>query len=258
MLRGLLRPKWILIHVGVAALVVLMVNLAFWQLRRLDEKRTFNRTVISRSEMPVEEIDRATGADSRPQDFHPDTHEWRRVTVRGTYHFEKAVRVVNRSQDGTAGWDQVVPLLTEKHGWVIVNRGFIPLSRTFSGTLPPDPVTVMGYLRVTQTRGTLGAVDSTDITNKDFQRFDIPLMARQLDGPVFPMYLQLLEESPSTITGWPAPVSFPELSEGPHKSYAFQWFFFSLVALAAWAVVIRRKWRGDSAVTPPTPARTSA
>lgn len=230
-----------------------MVNLAFWQLHRLDQKRTFNAKVTTRSEMPVEDLGRVTGLVAGAEDFTPVAFDWRRVTVKGTYHFEKAVRVVNRSQDGTAGYDQVVPLLTEDFGWVIVNRGFIPLSIDVAGALPPDPVTVAGYLRVTQERGALGAIDSTDIGNKDFQRFDIPLMAKQLDGTVFPMYVQLFEESPATIEQWPAPVSFPELSEGPHKSYAFQWFFFSLVALCAWAVVIRRKWRDVEEPTSPTP-----
>jgi len=231
-----------------------MVNLAFWQLRRLDEKRTFNAKVTTRSEMPVEDIGRATGLVAGAEDFTPVAFDWRRVTVKGTYHFEKAVRVVNRSQDGTAGYDQVVPLLTEEFGWVIVNRGFIPLSVDVTETRPPDPVTVAGYLRVTQERGALGAIDSTDSANKDFQRFDIPLMGKQLNGTVFPMYVQLFKESPATIVQWPAPVSFPELSEGPHKSYAFQWFFFSLVALCAWVVVVRRKWRAVEGPTSPTPA----
>lgn len=243
-----------MIHLGVAALVVLMVNLAFWQLHRLEDKRAFNRVVTSRSAMPPEELGKATVGDRTQGDPDASSLEWRRVTVTGTYRFDKAVRVVNRSQDGTAGWDQVVPMLTENHGWVIVNRGFVPLSEPDPGSSPAGRVTAMGYLRATQTRGTLGAVDSTDPANKDFQRFDIPLMARQLDGTVFPMYVQLLEESPSSIVKWPAPVAFPELSEGPHKSYAFQWFFFSLVAVAAWVVVVRRKWRGTPGVSPPTPA----
>ena len=67
------------------------------------------------------------------------------------------------------------------------------------------------------------------------------------------MYVQLTGETPATIMEWPAPVAFPELSEGPHKSYAIQWFFFCLVALTAWVVVTRRKWRAGDVVTPPTP-----
>ena len=252
MLRGLLRPKWIAIHLGVWALIVLMVNLGTWQLRRLDEKRTFNALVTSRSEKPVAELGRV------PEPIVPADAEWLRVSVSGTYHPEKAVRVVNRSQDGAAGYDQVVPLWTDSFGWIIVNRGFVPLSADVTASVPGDRVDVMGYLRTSQRKGLFGAVDSTESTNKDFQRFDIPLMSRQLQGKVFPMYLQRLEESPAASGDWPALVAFPELTEGPHQSYAVQWFFFSAVAVAAWLVVVRRKWREPTASPPASPSGTSA
>lgn len=232
-------------HVGVAALVVLMVNLGFWQLRRLDEKRTFNTLVTSRSVQPVTELSRIDA----PVD--PSATEWRRISVPGEYDWAHELRVVNRSQSGMAGYDQVVPLRTGKFGWVIVNRGFVPLSADVKTSRPTGPVTVVGYLRASQKRGALGAVDSTDPANKDFQRFDLPLMTKSLSGGAFPMFVQMFKESPWTESAWPVPVAFPELTEGPHQSYAVQWFFFSTVAVAAWAVVVRRKWRGT--VSPPTP-----
>ena len=81
MLRGLLRPRWILVHVGVIALVVLMVNLGFWQLRRLDEKRTFNATVTQRTALPVDDLSRIV---SKADDLTVTGLEWRRVAVTGT------------------------------------------------------------------------------------------------------------------------------------------------------------------------------
>ena len=42
------RPKWIVRHVAVAALVVTMILLGFWQLRRLDEKRDHKALVEAR------------------------------------------------------------------------------------------------------------------------------------------------------------------------------------------------------------------
>ncbi|MEY4365453.1 MAG: hypothetical protein RLZZ305_797 [Actinomycetota bacterium] len=225
-----------------------MMNLGVWQLHRLNGKREFNALVTERSGRPLSELE-TIGIPAEPA-----AAEWLRVSVDGTYDLSRAVRVVNRSQDGTAGYNEVVPLRTDALGWVIVNRGFVPLS----GADPTPPATgrtdVVGYLRLSQKRGTLGAVDSTDTANEDFQRFDIPLIARRLDGPVFPMWLQLLEESPSTNAPWPDPVPFPELDEGPHLSYAFQWFFFSAVAAVAWVVVVRRKWRAGAVSADPTPA----
>lgn len=247
MLRGLLRPRWVAVHVGVGLLVALMVNLGFWQLDRLQQKRDFNELVTTRSERPVQELARVAA------DLEAGTAEWLRVSINGTYDTTRAVRVVNRSQNGTAGWNEVIPLRTEELGWVIVNRGFVPLAGATATPAPTAEVTVTGWLRASQKRGTLGAVDSTDPMNRDFQRFDLPLMSAQLDGTVLPMYLQLFGESPDTIVSWPAPVPFPELDEGPHRSYAFQWFFFSSVAAVAWVVVVRRKWRAGAVSAPASP-----
>ena len=49
----LIRPKWIAFHLLVVTLVVVMINLAFWQLRRLDERRTFNAEVRANTEQPI-------------------------------------------------------------------------------------------------------------------------------------------------------------------------------------------------------------
>src|SRR4051794_7427238 len=57
--RFVLRPKWILSHVLVLVLVVVMINLSFWQLRRLDEKKTYNASVRaneSLAAMPIESL----------------------------------------------------------------------------------------------------------------------------------------------------------------------------------------------------------
>ena len=43
--RFLISPKWVAFHLLVVALIVAMINLAFWQLRRLDERRQFNAEV---------------------------------------------------------------------------------------------------------------------------------------------------------------------------------------------------------------------
>ena len=42
MYRFLLAPRWIAFHLLVVVGVVAMVNLGFWQLRRMDERQAFN------------------------------------------------------------------------------------------------------------------------------------------------------------------------------------------------------------------------
>lgn len=237
MYRFLLRPKWIALTLVVILLVVLMLNLSAWQFRRLDEKKSFNRTVTSRIEMPVAQFADVLGPDTRSSGV-----EWRRVHMSGTYISDKAVRVVNRSQDGTAGLDTVVPFRLADGRIVLVNRGFVPLSIDVP-TAPTREISIVGYLRATQSRGSFGAVDQSGSEVRDFQRVDIPKIATAVEMSLLPMYVQRISETPPSPSQWPAAVTFPPLDEGPHLSYAFQWIFFSLCAIAGWLVVTRRETR---------------
>ena len=41
----------------------------------------------------------------------------------------------------------------------------------------------------------------------------------------------------------PIPVPRPTLDEGPHLSYAFQWFFFTISTVVAYTLILRRRRR---------------
>ena len=41
----------------------------------------------------------------------------------------------------------------------------------------------------------------------------------------------------------PQPIAEPELGEGPHLSYAVQWFLFSAIAAVGWFLAVRRSHR---------------
>ena len=250
MIRRLLTPRWIVVHLGVLALIVLMVNLALWQLSRLDQKKSFNATLTAHSNEPVENIENIVSTSSDIESI-----EWRRVQLSGSYMTDKIVTVINRSQTGTAGYDVLVPFRTTDNETFLVNRGFMQLSMPLP-TLPTTPLKVLGYIRDSQARGTLGAIDSTDTTVREFQRFDIPLIAERLGVETQPLFIQLRDEVPTPTQAWPAPVALPDLNEGTHLSYAVQWFFFALTALVAWVVVVRRKMR--EVTEPSAPSHTSA
>ena len=55
----------------------------------------------------------------------------------------------------------------------------------------------------------------------------------------------------------PVPVLEPTLDEGPHLSYAMQWFIFAAAALVGWVLAIRRSigTRREAAVTDATVER---
>ena len=237
-MRRILSPRWILVHVLVIALVLVMVNLGFWQLRRLDDKRRFNDALVEATARPVTELVRTPSW----KDTDAPVEEWRRVVVTGRYDPDHAVTIINRSQDGVAGFDTLVPLVLADSRVLFVNRGFVPLSAAVP--VPPDgDVTVMGHVRASQERGTLGAIDSSDTAAVEFHRFDIGLIARRINAPTFDWFLQRVKEVPTQEAPWPAVVPLPDVDEGPHFSYAIQWFFFSATAMAAWVLVVRRRLR---------------
>lgn len=243
MLRRVLGPKWIVLHVTVLVAVLVMVNLGLWQLNRLDERRAFNAAVSARTVEPVTDLaELVPDRGGEPGDARWRDLEWRRVRVRGSYDAAGAVTIVNRSTGGTAGVDSLLPFRFGDGRVVLVNRGFIPLALDVPGA-PAGDMEVVGYLRVTQTRSALGAIDSSDPSATEFQRVDIARLSEQIQGTMSPMWIQLAEQTPAPSAPWPAPVPLPELSEGPHLSYAGQWFFFCLVALVGWAIVVRRGLR---------------
>lgn len=236
-MRQLLSPRWILIHLLIGGLATLMVFLGIWQLHRLDDRRARNAEI---------ELNTTQDIVTATQDIGSPTDEWRRVVLTGKYVEGSDISVINRSQDGVAGDNVAAVFETEANGPFLVNRGFVPLSVT-KQPAPRDAISLVGYVRMNQTRRNVGAIDSSAKGTTEFQRYDLERIKTALDiGINTNFYVQLIKESPSTNAQWPSPVPFPTVDEGPHFSYAMQWFFFSFVALAGWIVVIVRKVRSSS------------
>ena len=253
----LLRPKWIAFHLLVFAAIAAMIWLAFWQLRRLDERRAFNDVVaerIDQAPVPFDEL-LPTAIDD------PDAVEWRQVTVAGSYLDDQVVWF-NRSQDGLAG-DNVLTALVDAETTVVVNRGFVVLGTE----IPPAPsgeVEVLGRIRVPGERQRGGLTDSTDGPVTEVRRVDLGLLGQQLPGEVAPVYLDLIGSVPNVGPGDPAPVPAPTLDEGPHLSYAVQWLIFATAVLIGWILAVRRSLaprkraaaREPTALTDATDGRT--
>jgi cytochrome oxidase assembly protein ShyY1 len=254
MKRTLLTPKWILFHILIVASVVVMINLGFWQLNRLDERKAFNAEVRSHSQSTVQPLEELL---ARGDNY--DQLEWYPVRVQGEYLADMAITIVNRSQDGAAGRNSVVPLRTVNGDLVLINRGFVP----FSIDIPPPAtgsVTVTGFARAPQKRSAVGAVDADRPGTVEFQRIDIPVIERAMSADFLPMYIQRLDSDPPE-GDWPARVTNPPLDNGPHLSYAGQWFFFSAVAVIGWVVVLLRQRSKTTSKTSATgsdaPSQTS-
>ena len=225
-------------RVAVVVIAVLVaatcVNLGLWQLRRLDERRALNAEILDRgaaSPLSIEDV--AGNATAEP---------YRRATARGTYDVEHEVLVYGRSLDGEAGQHVVTPLLLPDGGAVLVVRGWVPFAMQAApvraAAPPANEVRVGGFLAPDEGDGSV-APDADGVVRV----LDVEGIASSLPNDVFPLPLQLAEQTPPQPGSLPIPVPLPELSEGPHLSYAIQWFSFALVALVGGAILVLRDRR---------------
>lgn len=242
--RFLRQPRWVLFSALMLGLVVLMVNLALWQLRRLDEKRSRN-----------DRIAEAVAADPLALGSSSELPEWRTVSAGGTYDVAHQVLIRNRSLDGQAGFHVVTPLRLPDGRALLVNRGWIPLVSAGSDTPAPPPpptgpVSVQGRVRASQHKGRfLSPTDPPDGTLEQLYRVDIPRISLQVPYPLLPVYVELISTAPEPTGPQPALIPVPVPDEGPHLAYAGQWIVFSCCAIAGWVLVVRRTARTSTAAT---------
>jgi cytochrome oxidase assembly protein ShyY1 len=212
--RFLYQPRWILSHLFVLVVIVAFVNLGFWQLRRLDEKRDANRLVSSRLEQPAVPIEDLPDLGDAARFAH--------VIVRGRYAGDE-VRVLNRTLDGFSGQWAAGTVVLRTGDRVIVSRGF-EQEQLDSPSPPEGEVTIEGFVIPRKRLDRPAKVDLAE-----------PFAAQH----VLPVLVQRIRSSPAEsdrVTVVPPPA----LGEGPHFGYAIQWFIFATVALVGYPLAVRR------------------
>ena len=237
MYRFLLAPKWLAFHLLVAGVVVAFIGFGFWQLDRHDQRREFNATLLARSTDPA--LDVTEMARELDGGLPIDDLEWRAATATGTYLPAEQILIVNRSQNGRAGDNIVMPLALDDGRVLLVNRGFVPLGEPVAAA-PDGTVTVTGIVRLSEERRRGQISDPASGELLEAQRLDIERLAAQLPAPVVPFALELVASTPSESGPFPEPVTRPALDSGPHLSYAVQWFIFAVAVAVGWVLAVRR------------------
>jgi surfeit locus 1 family protein len=236
MFHTLRQPRWIVATVFVLAAAAVFIRLGFWQLDRLEARQTTN--AVGEERVEAEPIDLVTALADVEGDL--ESLEYRRVFVWGSYDLSGEVLIRSQVHLGQAGFHVITPLVADD-GWaVLVNRGWVPLGMD-SPPVDARPETgrlrVEGWVRLTQTRPTLGPEDAPG-DQKIFNRVDVGRIGEQVAHTLAPVYVVAIAENEDL----PAPVDLPEFDDdGPHLAYAIQWFGFAVVALVGFYFLIRRK-----------------
>jgi surfeit locus 1 family protein len=227
----------------VVAVVVagVCVRLGFWQLDRLGERRQRNAAVEAGLAEPPADLD-----DLLAGTADPDALAYRRVTSTGSYDLRGELLLYGRALEGRPGDHVLTPLVTSGGAAVLVDRGWIPYEPGRRAPLGPPAaapeasVSVEGVLLPSE-EGAAFADDPTLV-----RAVNVPEIDARTDGPALaPVYLLLQDQAPAQGSGLPVAAAVPAPSEGPHLSYAIQWFTFATIAIVGYVVLARRDRRED-------------
>lgn len=239
--RGVREPvpwrRWLALLALVVIVVAAFVNLGRWQLDRLDQRRDSNATVTAHEQAPVRPYEEVFVKPIADED------QWQRVTVTGTFDASRQLVIRYRSNAGQTGWEVVAPLRASDGRTVLIDRGF---KQRQPGTdfpaaeaAPPGgTVTVTGYVR----RNEQGDDDATIPTDGSVRLINSAAIGRTLGVDLVDGYIAATSTTPGDPGGY-TPIAPPPLDEGPHLSYALQWFTFSLIAIGGLYVFIRNDIR---------------
>lgn len=229
--------RWTLMTLFVVALGFTFVQLGQWQLDRLDQRRDQNANVVAHEQAPVQPFEEVFSREIT------DADQWQRVEVTGEFVADKQVQARYRSFDGRTGWELVTPLVTTSGQTVLVDRGFVerPAGQDFPRTFPAPPtgeVELVGYVR----RNEQGKPNQMTPTENTVRLINSDALAPWVGRDLVNGFISLIEVTPAQSAEL-EPVTPPPLTEGPHQSYAWQWFAFAAIAVIGLFILIRNDLR---------------
>ena len=241
-----LTPRWFASHLFVVLLVGAFIVAGLWQIERLGQRQGVNDLVTERLDEVVTLQDAVARSGSVADDLN-----FRRVQLTGSYDNDREVLIANRSREGVSGFWMWTVFEGDDGTELIVNRGFIDRATVLE--LPSPTVTsriggestdliIEGLLRIGDLDARLSE-DETQLTRPDAGTAKA-LLGVDSSLPT-EIYLQLEAQEPIRRSEVPIELPLPDLSDGPHRSYAFQWFTFATIGVVGYVLLLVRISRGD-------------
>lgn len=240
-----LNGPGLLLIVGLVILAPAMVSLGLWQLARLGERRALNAQIGARLDLPPLALTGVPLTNTAELDY-------RRVTARGVYDFANEIILRNRAYQEAPGVHVLTPLrIADGHAAVLVDRGWIPYDQAAPEVraayqTPAGEVEVRGLARLSQPRASpLLPADPTRGPGQPrldaWFWVDLNQIQSQLTYSLLPVFIEL--EAEPDKAQLPVPGYEVDLTDGPHLSYAFQWFAFAAIAVVGPLIVWWRQRR---------------
>jgi surfeit locus 1 family protein len=236
-----MRARTIAFTIASVFMAALFTRLGVWQLDRLHERRAHNAFLEARMRGKAVSLGSLAGT--------PDELRYRRASVTGRAEYAREFVYASRTRDGSPGVYLVTPVLPANGDTaVLVARGWVyaPDGATIDAAKwrEGDSLTLEGYLDELPASSELP--DTTPGRSGTVTRLDKQRLEARIGRPLRAVYLLATNGGASADTT-PARFTLPVLDDGPHKSYAIQWFSFAAIAVVGAGIVIRNDRRDRSA-----------
>jgi surfeit locus 1 family protein len=218
------------------------IRLGIWQLHRLGERRAQNAVIVARQHEAERDVAALSFSDTTALRYKP-------VRVVGSPDYDHELILAARSHKGAPGVNLLTPVhIAGRDTALLVNRGWVyaPDGATIDAARFRDRDSVfVGYA------DEFPSPTGTSYTGKPsvLARFGAAAAARALPYRIARFYVVALGDSTGAADR-PARLTVPPLDEGPHLSYAIQWFAFALIALAGAGFVIKQARDAQRATDP--------
>jgi surfeit locus 1 family protein len=204
---------------------LLFVRLGIWQLSRLRERRARNAAAESARQAAPADLNRAPRvSDSALAD--------RAVMVRGQYDRSREIVVRNHVYRDAPGIWLFTPLrIAGSDSAVLVNRGFVPAPDAVTADVDtldePGELTVRGVAVPIPDDSDGEPLERNGLVS--WKRLDLAALR---SGMPYPMLgISILQSPDSSLPARPIRLAPPALDDGPHLSYAVQWFSYATIAV---------------------------
>jgi surfeit locus 1 family protein len=230
-----------------ALMVALLATLGVWQLRRLAWKEALIERVETRAAAAPQALPpRAAWAAMQPDDY-----DFLHVRASGRYDLSREALIFSAPPQGAGvepGYRIVTPFRLDEGGTILVDRGFLPLSRQADEARrrePEGPLVLTGVLRRPQARNIFTPADSPQ--SGLFYTSDPAALAAYLTAPdaaPFTLELDPPAGAPPAAAGTPRAYGRNvELTNNP-LSYAITWFSLAVATLGGFLFYAAGRLRG--------------
>jgi surfeit locus 1 family protein len=240
-LRRLLVPG-----LTTAVMLAVLIALGIWQVHRLAWKQGILAEIEHAESSPATPMvanETPFGTTAVPDTAPTMPTPYSKVSVTGQFRDDLAALYgaeVRQTPDGVRmGAQLIVPLMRKDAAPLLVDRGWVPLSRQRPIGMPTGDVTVEGYVRPADRPGPFSAHD--DVAMRRFYTLDPSAIGAALGLKVAPFTLVALGPQPADL--FPDPARHLPRPPNDHLSYAITWFGLALalaVIFGIWSAKVLR------------------